>query len=101
MPLMQRKGDRGLIAAKCQWTWPVAATTFAHSREQGRLMDYQSIFAEAIAALHAENRYRVFADLERIAGQFPKALWRSEAGSPRDRRRGAPTTISAWARTRP
>src|SRR6478736_4843511 len=40
-------------------------------------MDYRSIFAEAIAALHAENRYRVFADLERIAGRFPYAIWRS------------------------
>ncbi len=43
-------------------------------------MDYQSIFAEAIAALHAENRYRVFADLERIAGRFPCAIWHSDAG---------------------
>ena len=39
-------------------------------------MDYQAIFAEAIAALHAERRYRVFADLERIAGRYPYALWR-------------------------
>jgi len=44
-------------------------------------MDYKSIFAEAIAALHAENRYRVFADLERIAGRFPAAIWRSETGA--------------------
>ena len=43
-------------------------------------MDYQSIFAEAIAALHAERRYRVFADLERIAGQFPHAIWHSDKG---------------------
>ncbi len=43
-------------------------------------MDYRSIFAEAIAALHAERRYRVFADLERVAGRFPKAIWHSEAG---------------------
>jgi 5-aminolevulinate synthase len=42
-------------------------------------MDYQSIFAQAIAALHAERRYRVFADLERIAGRFPTALLRTEA----------------------
>ena len=49
-------------------------------------MDYQSIFGEAIAALHAENRYRVFADLERIAGRFPHAIWRSDGGRPRDRR---------------
>ena len=44
-------------------------------------MDYQSIFDEAISALHTENRYRVFADLERIAGRFPHAIWRSEAGA--------------------
>jgi 5-aminolevulinate synthase len=43
-------------------------------------MDYQTIFAEAIAALHAERRYRVFADIERIAGNFPHAIWRSEKG---------------------
>jgi 5-aminolevulinate synthase len=41
-------------------------------------MDYQSIFAEAIAALHAERRYRVFADLERIAGRFPFATWHAD-----------------------
>jgi 5-aminolevulinate synthase len=40
-------------------------------------MNYQSIFAGAIEALHAEKRYRVFADLERIAGRFPKAIWRN------------------------
>ena len=43
-------------------------------------MDYQTIFAEAIAALHAERRYRVFADIERIAGRFPHAIWRSDKG---------------------
>jgi 5-aminolevulinate synthase len=44
-------------------------------------MDYQSIFTDAINALHAENRYRVFADLERIAGRFPAAIWRSDKGA--------------------
>ena len=43
-------------------------------------MDYSSIFADAIGALHAERRYRVFADIERIVGRFPHALWRSETG---------------------
>ncbi|MBB5752352.1 5-aminolevulinate synthase [Prosthecomicrobium pneumaticum] len=41
-------------------------------------MDYQSFFHDAIAALHAEKRYRVFADLERIVGRFPKAIWRHD-----------------------
>jgi 5-aminolevulinate synthase len=44
-------------------------------------MDYQSIFSEALAALHAERRYRVFADIERIAGRFPYAIWRSGSGA--------------------
>jgi 5-aminolevulinate synthase len=44
-------------------------------------MDYTSIFAEAIGALHAERRYRVFADIERIVGRFPHATWRSDSGA--------------------
>jgi 5-aminolevulinate synthase len=43
-------------------------------------VDYQSIFTAAIAALHAEKRYRVFADLERVAGRFPRAVWHSPGG---------------------
>jgi len=42
------------------------------------MIDYRSHFESAIEALHAEKRYRVFADLERIAGRFPTALWRTE-----------------------
>ncbi|CAM5300713.1 8-amino-7-oxononanoate synthase [Mycolicibacterium aubagnense] len=40
-------------------------------------MNYQRFFEEAIDQLHAERRYRVFADLERIAGKFPRAIWRA------------------------
>jgi 5-aminolevulinate synthase len=43
-------------------------------------MDYQTYFSGALAKLHAERRYRVFADLERIAGRFPHAYWHSPEG---------------------
>jgi 5-aminolevulinate synthase len=44
-------------------------------------MDYRAYFADALLRLHAERRYRVFADLERIAGRFPHALWHSPEGA--------------------
>src|SRR6201997_1520283 len=44
------------------------------------MFDYIGNFQSAIAALKSEQRYRVFADLERKAGQFPRALWNSPSG---------------------
>ncbi|MBV5266751.1 5-aminolevulinate synthase [Pinisolibacter aquiterrae] len=41
-------------------------------------MNYQTIFEGAIDQLKAEKRYRVFADLERIVGRFPHAIWRKD-----------------------
>ncbi|GHA31317.1 5-aminolevulinate synthase [Devosia pacifica] len=47
-------------------------------------MDYRGIFEDAVDALRQEKRYRVFADLERIAGKFPRALYRDSADNARE-----------------
>ena len=47
-------------------------------------MDFDDFFKGRIDALHAEGRYRVFADLERRCGQFPRAY---------DHRIGAEVTV--------
>jgi 5-aminolevulinate synthase len=47
-------------------------------------MDYETLFKERLGALHAEGRYRVFADLERRCGHFPRAF---------DHRIGAEVTV--------
>ncbi len=46
-------------------------------------MIYNAYFENALARLRDECRYRVFADLERLAGRFPRAIWHSARG-PRD-----------------
>jgi 5-aminolevulinate synthase len=43
-------------------------------------MDYSKFFSNAVDRLHEERRYRVFADLERIAGRFPYATLHSSKG---------------------
>src|SRR5580698_6467642 len=47
-------------------------------------MDFDSFFKERLDALHAEGRYRIFADLERRCGDFPRAF---------DHRIGAEVTV--------
>ncbi|MFG1190272.1 5-aminolevulinate synthase [Xanthobacter flavus] len=46
-------------------------------------MTYDTFFADAIDALRKERRYRTFAEIERDASHFPRAVWHSPGG-PRD-----------------
>ncbi|MFL5322916.1 MAG: 5-aminolevulinate synthase [Microvirga sp.] len=43
-------------------------------------MEYQNFFTSALERLQAERRYRVFADIERLAGRYPQAIWHSPEG---------------------
>ena len=47
-------------------------------------MDYEAFFAGHLRRLHDEGRYRVFAELERIVGAFPRARLHREGQPPRD-----------------
>lgn len=47
-------------------------------------MDYRSAFKASVARVRAEGRYRVFANLRRVKGQFPRARLRTDEGDTRD-----------------
>ena len=51
-------------------------------------MDYSAHLDAAIGRLHDEGRYRVFIDIERRKGQFPRATWTRPDGSE--------TEITVW-----
>src|SRR6202140_5840857 len=44
-------------------------------------MNYQAFFDQQLSALRREGRYRVFADIERRAGRFPRALHNGPHGA--------------------
>jgi 5-aminolevulinate synthase len=56
--------------------------SFRGARQKGKRFKappmYTTHFTHALAELHAQKRYREFVDLERIAGRFPKAIWRKD-----------------------
>src|SRR5215510_15598941 len=43
-------------------------------------MNYEAYFGERLKALRREGRYRIFADLERKPGSFPRATLHSDRG---------------------
>ena len=47
-------------------------------------MQYRQIFEDAIGQLKTEQRYRVFADIERDSSRFPHATWHKPDGSAHD-----------------
>jgi len=47
-------------------------------------MNYEGFFRSQIDRLHQEGRYRVFADLERAAGDYPKAAYHRDHGGKTD-----------------
>ncbi len=46
--------------------------------------DYQAAIRSALSRVHEEGRYRVFADLKRHRGDFPRATWTRPDGQERD-----------------
>jgi len=50
-------------------------------------MNHEAFFRSALEGLRREGRYRVFADLERRAGAFPRALHHREGG---------PVEVTVW-----
>ncbi|MBR0713646.1 5-aminolevulinate synthase [Bradyrhizobium liaoningense] len=62
--------------------------TFATDDNDCVAQGYERHFHDSLERLHGEQRYRVFADIERISGRFPAAKWR--------RSDGTVTEITVW-----
>lgn len=54
---------------------------------ESRVFDFDTAFEEATGLLKIERRYRTFADIERVSGRFPRAIWHSPDG---------PREITIW-----
>ncbi|WP_312687629.1 5-aminolevulinate synthase [Brevundimonas nasdae] len=48
------------------------------------MFDYKAAFKSSVEQVRSEGRYRVFADLKRVRGQFPQAVRRRVDGSEQD-----------------
>jgi len=56
----------------------------AISERTNIVFDYKAAFENSVEQVRSEGRYRVFADLKRVRGQFPQAVRRREDGSEQD-----------------
>jgi len=64
---------------------PTAAAAKEAARSRSSTMEfYENFFQNRLGDLHKEGRYRVFADLERQVGHFPKAVYRDADGQARE-----------------
>ncbi len=46
--------------------------------------DYSQHFSDAVESVRGEGRYRVFQDIRRVKGEFPKAIWYKDDYSEKD-----------------
>ena len=84
-PPKRGPGDKNRLMPRhsAQWRSPGNVLSSRFCGGDGD-MDYESFFRQRLDALRAEGRYRVFADLERRCGRFPRAF---------DHRIGAEVTV--------
>jgi hypothetical protein len=61
--------------------------TGLRQNEGSRIMNYEMFFEQQLRGLRREGRYRVFADIERQAGRFPRALHHGPSG---------PREVTVW-----
>jgi 5-aminolevulinate synthase len=67
----------------CSWTKQFALRLVTATVLRG-VVSYSDFFIDALGRLRSERRYRVFADLERIAGRFPHAIYLEFAAGPKN-----------------
>src|SRR4029453_11758810 len=83
-PPRESREECQALASRSQVTFVQAE--FARKGFQPR-MDFEAFFAGELDGLHKEGRYRVFADLERKRGDFPRAVRHSN---------GAAREVTVW-----
>ena len=76
--------DASLVVNQTQW--PDINCEFGEDGRDNNMtgtFDISTRFTQLVAAMKLDGRYRTFVQLERIAGEFPIALWHHPDGSSR------------------